>query len=103
MGHFIGYCRSLDKQIYFPREQSAVWDKIVKLHLSGMKSWNWNGIPVWIDRHSENFNSQIQSVTAYCLKKTRSLYCLLMEMEGASIEVETKNITHVVNILKSEA
>lgn len=99
VGHFVGYCRSLDKKIYFPQEQSAVWDKIVTLHLSGMKSWNWNGIPVWMDRHSESFNPQLQSITSYCLKKTRSLYCLLMEMEGASEKVQDENIKIVTNIL----
>lgn len=99
VGHFIGYCRSLDKKVYFHQEQSIVWDKIITIHLSGMKSWNWNGIPVWIDRHSETFNQQIQAVTAFCLKKTRSLHNLLMEMEGASIEVENKNIDSIFKIL----
>ena len=64
-----------------------------------MKSWYWNGIPVWIDRHSENFNHQLQSITVYCLKKTKTLYCLLMEMEGANTEIETDNIKTVINML----
>lgn len=99
VGHFIGYCKSLNKGAYFPKEESAVWDKIITLHISGMKSWYWNGIPVWIDRHSETFNSHIESITAFCLKRLRSLYCVLLEMEGSSLETETKNIENVIKLL----
>jgi len=99
VGHFIGYCRSMDKKVYFPKEQSFVWDRINTLHLSGMKSWHWNGIPVWIDRHSELFNEQIIAVASYCLKKTRSLHNVVLEMEGASVEIENRNVDTINNIL----
>jgi len=92
IGHYLGYCKSKDLAFNIPDTKHEIWSLIKTLHISGIKSWMWNGIPVWLDQHSDPFNNELIDAFKPTLAKAYNAQNILLEMEGSSIEVERNNI-----------
>lgn len=52
----------------------------------------WNGIPVWLDQHSDPFNKELMEAFKQTITQAYNAGNILLEMEGSSIEVEQHNI-----------
>jgi uncharacterized protein (UPF0276 family) len=101
IGHYIGYCRSLEKEIYMPMPQAEIWDRIQTIHISGALLWEWQGIAVWLDRHTDIISTYLLKVATHCLRCATNLHSVLLEMEGADQATQSKNIGNVMAILDS--
>ena len=99
IGHYVGYCRSLEKEIYMPMPHAEIWDRIQTIHISGAQLWEWQGISVWLDRHTDIINPYLLKVATHCLRCASDLHSVLLEMEGADQDAQFKNIGNVMAIL----
>lgn len=99
IGHYIGYCRSLEKEIYLPMPDAEIWDRIQTIHISGAQLWEWQGISVWLDRHTDIISPYLLKVATHCLRYASNLHSVLLEMEGADQATRCKNIGSVIAIL----
>lgn len=102
IGHFIGYCRSLDRRVYLPPPGHPIWHAVRTIHISGMKKWTWNGIPVWLDQHTDPFDAQLLACAGRCIERAPGLYCVLLEMEGASTEISNQNLASVRQLVAAQ-
>lgn len=100
VGHYLGYCKSKDIEFNLPDTKHKIWKLIKTVHISGIKSWIWNGIPVWLDQHADPFNNELIEALNSVLGKTTSIYNILLEMEGAPNETEHRNISLVKNHMR---
>lgn len=99
IGHYVGYCRSLGKEIYLPMPQAEIWGRIQTIHISGAQLWEWQGISVWLDRHTDIISPYLLKVASHCLRYASNLHSVLLEMEGADQTTRSKNISNVIGIL----
>ncbi|WP_350600465.1 DUF692 family multinuclear iron-containing protein [Pseudomonas sp. 65/3-MNA-CIBAN-0223] len=99
IGHYLGYCKSKDLDFSIPDGKHEIWSFIKTLHISGIKSWMWNGIPVWLDQHSDPYNIELMEAFKPTIIQAYNTDNILLEMEGASIEVEQYNINLVKKTL----
>ncbi|MNM51969.1 hypothetical protein D3C81_630400 [compost metagenome] len=99
IGHYIGFCKVRGMAATCPAPEHAIWDSITTIHLSGMKTWSWGGVPVWLDQHSDIFDATILEVLKQCVLSSGRLQNVLLEMEGATEEVQDENIRLVGGVL----
>lgn len=99
IGHFIGWCKVRGVAATCPAPEHSIWDSITTIHLSGMKTWSWGGVPVWLDQHSDVFDSATLSVLKQCVLNSGRLQNVLLEMEGATMAVQAENIGLVSGVL----
>lgn len=102
VGHYLGYCKIHNLPFDTPDIHSDIWKKIKTVHLSGMKYWRWNGIPVWLDQHADTYNQDMLCVTQICISNGEVLHNVLLEMEGANQSTRKQNFLSVENMLKDE-
>jgi len=99
IGHYVGYCRSMDREVYLPKGNAKVWDLIHTIHISGAQLWEWEGIPVWLDRHTEVVSQFLLKIANHCLRNASEVYSVLLEMEGASQATRLHNIENLIVLL----
>ena len=92
IGHYLGYCKTKGLAFDLPCATHEIWNLIKTLHISGVKSWLWNGIPVWLDQHSDHFNNELTETFKNATIKSLKTHNILLEMEGAPLDVENSNI-----------
>ncbi|MCC8372544.1 hypothetical protein CKY10_05895 [Photorhabdus sp. HUG-39] len=96
LGHYIGYCRTLESDAtVLPDMDNVIWDKIITIHISGMKKWKWRGVSVWLDQHSDPFDEDLISLYKQCKSWCKRLENTLLEQEGANHQVEKLNINSI--------
>ena len=100
IGHYLGYCKTKGLAFDLPCATHEIRNLIKTVHISGVKSWLWNGIPVWLDQHSDPFNNELMETFKNTIIKTRKTHNVLLEMEGAPLEVENSNISLIKNALR---
>lgn len=99
VGHYLGYCRVHNLSHPMPDIQSDIWKHIKTVHLSGMKSWRWNGVAVWLDQHADKYNDEMLHIAQACITNERVLHNVLLEMEGADNDVRHQNFLLIKAIL----
>jgi hypothetical protein len=99
IGPYVGYCRSMERDVYLPKANAKVWDLIRTIHLSGAQLWEWHGVPVWLDRHTEPISQYLLKIATYCLRNASKAYSVLLEMEGANQATRAQNIENVIAVL----
>jgi uncharacterized protein (UPF0276 family) len=92
IGHYLDYCKSKDLTFTIPDAEHEIWSLIKTIHISGIKSWMWNSISVWLDQHSDPFNNELIEAFKLTIAQAYNTENILLEMEGSSIEVERSNI-----------
>jgi uncharacterized protein (UPF0276 family) len=93
IGHYLGYCKTKDLEFDLPCATHEIWNLIKTIHISGIKTWRWNGVPVWLDQHSDHFNNDLIDTFKKTISKVRKTHNILLEMEGAPLDVEHSNIS----------
>lgn len=99
VGHYLGYCKIHNIPYKMPNIKDSIWGHIKTVHLSGMKSWRWNGVAVWLDQHADKYNDEMLQILQACVANEQILHNVLLEMEGASDEIRQQNYISINAIM----
>lgn len=99
VSHLTGYCINTDRNLGEYIESWDGWDLVVELHLTGYDTYQINGLPLWIDRHSRALTSFDWVVAEDIVRRCSNLKIITLEMEGAPVTVVDANITSAVTLL----
>ena len=100
IGHYIGYCKSQGQPTAYRLPPHDLCNLIRTVHISGIKSWTWNGIHVWLDQHADEFKTPSLALLKHVVEQSRNISNVLLEMEGASTSAEACNIDLVSTLLR---
>lgn len=100
IGHYLGYCKSKNVDARLPSAGDPVWKKIKTIHMSGMKSWMWNGVPVWLDQHSDRFSDELLNICEAAATCSPCVHNILLEIEGAPPDVESHNLNEISELVQ---
>lgn len=100
IGHYMGYCKSQGERNTYTLPDHELWKHVKTLHLSGIKSWQWNGLPVWLDQHADEFKQTSLELLKLATQRASQFENILLEMEGATPLVEANNLNTVTSLLK---
>ena len=99
IGHYIGYCKSQNQSPVYSLPFHDLCNLIRTVHISGIKSWRWNGIAVWLDQHADEFKTPSLTLLKNAVERSCNISNILLEMEGASASAEANNIERVSTLL----
>lgn len=100
VGHYMGYCKSQNLLSASSPPRHELWNLIKTVHISGVKSWHWNRIPVWLDQHADEFKAPALDLLKQFVGQAHNTFSVLLEMEGSTASTEEKNINLVSTLLK---
>lgn len=102
VGHYVGMANKNSNFLMLPEIEHPMWEFVRSIHISGIKRWNWNGIPVWIDQHSDKLSSYLIKNLQHCILRSPKLENILLEQEGSSIDTKLSSARIVDSIILQE-
>lgn len=100
IGHYMGYCKSQGRQTAYDLPSHTLWNHVKTVHISGIKSWEWNNLSVWLDQHADEFKQPSLNLLKLAVERSINIQNILLEMEGATQTTELNNLHKVSSLLK---
>ncbi|ENM3760160.1 DUF692 family protein [Vibrio cholerae] len=99
IGHYVGMADEKSGFMILPEEDHTIWQYVRSIHISGIKRWIWNGIPVWIDQHSDPINEYLIPHLKNSISRAKGLENVLLEQEGSSLDTKLQTASLVKSII----